>query len=322
MLSLKKCRERLLVPCNARLLATGTGGGGGDSKGGGRKGGIDFDALFKSVSRPQEKKEGAGEPIDFKKLFGNTVADKSQFKLDLTPPKREGGTIDSEKLKIDLSKLFADSPGTRTTPGDGGLKGFKLDLSKIKSKAPQLPPKEGTTSAAQDVALKKMGILNKFADVTGPSLKPVPPKDHLLEKYLAPENMSAAEFQKIELQKVRSEFKLHDADCGSSGVQIAALTKKMSFLSKHLMTHKKDVPSRRSMNTMVQRRRKLMIYLRRTDWPMYCYVISRLLLKDRIQVSNRAMQAGTKKKTMKDKRRRKKRKVKKSEKYRKKANDV
>ncbi|XP_027186685.1 uncharacterized protein [Cicer arietinum] len=46
-----------------------------------------------------------------------------------------------------------------------------------------------------------------------------PPKEHLVEKYFHPDNMSSAEKLKIELTKVRDEFKMSESDCGSARVQ-------------------------------------------------------------------------------------------------------
>ncbi|XP_061340091.1 uncharacterized protein LOC133286663 [Gastrolobium bilobum] len=105
-----------------------------------------------------------------------------------------------------------------------------------------------------------------------------PPKEHLVEKYFHPDNMSSAEKLKIELAKVRDEFKMSESDCGSARVQVAQLTTKIKHLSSVL--HKKDVHSRKGLVAMVQRRKRLLKYLRRTDWESYCFVISKLGLRD------------------------------------------
>ncbi|KAK7389497.1 hypothetical protein VNO78_24597 [Psophocarpus tetragonolobus] len=105
-----------------------------------------------------------------------------------------------------------------------------------------------------------------------------PPNLHLVEKYFHPDNMSSAEKLKIELANVRDEFKMSESDCGSARVQIAQLTTKIKHLSGVL--HKKDVHSRKGLLAMVQRRKRLLKYLRRTDWDSYCFVISKLGLRD------------------------------------------
>ncbi|PIN18672.1 Mitochondrial/choloroplast ribosomal protein S15 [Handroanthus impetiginosus] len=109
-------------------------------------------------------------------------------------------------------------------------------------------------------------------------LPDAPPKANLVEKYFHPDNMSSAEKLKLELKRVRDEFKMSESDCGSARVQVAQLTTKIKHLSNVLQ--KKDKHSRRGLQAMVQRRKKLLKYLRRTDWDSYCVVISKLGLRD------------------------------------------
>ncbi|KAF7135306.1 hypothetical protein RHSIM_Rhsim08G0208400 [Rhododendron simsii] len=96
--------------------------------------------------------------------------------------------------------------------------------------------------------------------------------------YFHPDNMSSSEKMKLELQKVRDEFKMSESDCGSARVQVAQLTTKIKHLSTAL--DKKDKHSRKGLQAMVQRRKKLLKYLRRTDWDSYCLVLSKLGLRD------------------------------------------
>jgi len=105
-----------------------------------------------------------------------------------------------------------------------------------------------------------------------------PPQEELLEKYFRPDHMSSEEKMKLELQRVRDEFKMSENDCGSARVQIAQLTLKIKHLSAVL--HKKDKHSRKGLQEMVQRRKKYLKYLRRTDWDSYCLVLSKLGLRD------------------------------------------
>ncbi|XP_024184770.1 30S ribosomal protein S15 [Rosa chinensis] len=90
--------------------------------------------------------------------------------------------------------------------------------------------------------------------------------------------MSSAEKLKIELGKVRDEFKMSESNCGSARVQVAQLTTKIKHMSSVL--HKKDKHSLKGLQAMVQRRKKLLKYLRRTDWDSYCLVLSKLGLWD------------------------------------------
>ncbi|MED6131395.1 hypothetical protein PIB30_009617 [Stylosanthes scabra] len=125
-------------------------------------------------------------------------------------------------------------------------------------------------------SLQKSDILSQL--IGTPAYYSGPPKDHLVENYFHPDNMSSEEKLKIELAKVRDEFKMSESDCGSARVQVAQLTIKIKHLSAVL--HKKDVHSRKGLIGMVQRRKGLLKYLRRTDWESYCFVILKLGLRD------------------------------------------
>ena len=69
---------------------------------------------------------------------------------------------------------------------------------------------------------------------------------------------------------------IHDKDSGSSEVQIAILTKRITSLTEHFKTHKKDHHSRRGLLKMVSKRRKLLDYVRRRDEGKYQTVIAAL----------------------------------------------
>lgn len=73
-----------------------------------------------------------------------------------------------------------------------------------------------------------------------------------------------------------ADFRTHDADTGSSEVQIALLSFRINYLTEHFKTHKKDHHSRRGLLKLVGRRRRLLDYLRRQDHERYQRVIARL----------------------------------------------
>lgn len=79
--------------------------------------------------------------------------------------------------------------------------------------------------------------------------------------------------------QVIDEFKLHDTDSGSPEVQVALLTKRISEISDHLKTHKKDYSSRRGLLKLVGRRSALLKYLARNDKERYQKLIERLGLR-------------------------------------------
>ena len=75
------------------------------------------------------------------------------------------------------------------------------------------------------------------------------------------------------------ELKIHDKDSGSSEVQIAQLTGKIESLSKHIKTFKKDKHSSVGLLRAVNRRKKLLEYLKKNKIDSYKNVLSKLNLR-------------------------------------------
>lgn len=80
-------------------------------------------------------------------------------------------------------------------------------------------------------------------------------------------------------EQVVSDYKTHDADTGSSQVQVALLTQRINELMDHFNVHKKDHHSRRGLLKMVARRRKLLDYLKRKNIGEYHDIIKKLKLR-------------------------------------------
>ena len=68
----------------------------------------------------------------------------------------------------------------------------------------------------------------------------------------------------------------HETDTGSPEVQIAILTKRISDLTEHLKTHKKDNHSRSGLFKMIGKRRNLLNYLKKKDIERYRATIEKL----------------------------------------------
>jgi small subunit ribosomal protein S15 len=80
-------------------------------------------------------------------------------------------------------------------------------------------------------------------------------------------------------KEVIEQFKLHDSDTGSPEVQVALLTHRISYLTEHLKTHKKDHHSRRGLLMLVGRRRRLLNYVKNKDIQRYRKIIKDLGLR-------------------------------------------
>ncbi len=80
-------------------------------------------------------------------------------------------------------------------------------------------------------------------------------------------------------QNIIREYRINDRDTGSAEIQVAVLTENIKRLTDHLRTHRKDVHSRRGLQGMVSRRRRLLNYLSNEDVNRYQTLIARLGLR-------------------------------------------
>ena len=85
--------------------------------------------------------------------------------------------------------------------------------------------------------------------------------------------MSVSPERKQELIK---EFALQEGDTGSPEVQVAILTERITNLTEHFKSHKKDNHSRRGLLKMVSQRRRLLDYVKAGDEERYKDLIKRL----------------------------------------------
>ena len=79
--------------------------------------------------------------------------------------------------------------------------------------------------------------------------------------------------------KIIADFSRGEADTGSPEVQVALLSARISELTEHFGEHKKDHHSRQGLLKMVNKRRKLLDYLKAKDQNRYRELISRLGLR-------------------------------------------
>lgn len=82
-----------------------------------------------------------------------------------------------------------------------------------------------------------------------------------------------------EKQKIIEKTKTHEADTGSTEVQIGILTEEIEQLAKHLKKHSKDNHSRRGLLGMVSKRKRLLNYLQESNEKRYNNLIKKLGLK-------------------------------------------
>lgn len=79
--------------------------------------------------------------------------------------------------------------------------------------------------------------------------------------------------------EIIKQFGANEKDTGSSEVQIALLTARIKHLTEHLRGNRKDFHSRRGLIAMTARRRKLLDYLKRTNFSRYTAILEKLKLR-------------------------------------------
>jgi small subunit ribosomal protein S15 len=79
--------------------------------------------------------------------------------------------------------------------------------------------------------------------------------------------------------KKAKELAMHEKDTGSSEVQVALLTERIETLSKHMKQFKKDKHSSVGLLRAVNRRKKLLDYLKRNKIDSYKNVLTKLNLR-------------------------------------------
>ncbi|GER48475.1 ribosomal protein S15 [Striga asiatica] len=206
----------------------------------------------------------------------------------LRPEKKKGSWFSLHELNERLAKLREIEKKDNTEIVGIPLSELRDVVSKMDGKK-----KGNEMFSAVDFAFRASNLLISLLchsvsaqtlDILGhiggtPSYMMHPPKDHLIEKasYFHPDNMSSAEKLKLELKKVRDEYKISESDCGSARVQVAQLSTKITHLGNVLS--KKDKHSLHGLHLMVERRKKLMKYLRKTDFDSFCLLMSRFNIR-------------------------------------------
>jgi ribosomal protein S15 len=247
-----------------------------------------LDEIQKKVR--QEKQYATPAAVLFSQMSANNINPRNLSKAVF-----EKESAEADKVKFisyshkELGKRLMD---LRPEEAKGSNKSFSLEelnkrLMKLRENDRNRPACPASYNNMVRHSINEIAVENPpsitravsvHTDFLTPNYMKKPPKEDLVERYFHPDNMSSAEKMKLELQKVRDEFKMSESDCGSSRVQVATLTTKIKHLSTTL--HKKDKHSRKGLQAMVQKRKKLLKYMRRTDWDSYCLVLSKLGLRD------------------------------------------
>jgi len=84
----------------------------------------------------------------------------------------------------------------------------------------------------------------------------------------------------VQVSDIVKDNKISESDTGSPEVQVSLLTARIIYLTEHFKEHKKDNHSRRGLVTLVNKRRKLLRYLKNEANERYYSLIKKLQLRD------------------------------------------
>ena len=85
--------------------------------------------------------------------------------------------------------------------------------------------------------------------------------------------------EQAQKQDIIKNFARSESDVGSTEVQVALLTSRITEVTEHLRQHRQDHGSRRGLIRMVNRRRELLDYLNGKDHARYVSLIDKLGLR-------------------------------------------
>ncbi|PHU08915.1 hypothetical protein BC332_20775 [Capsicum chinense] len=218
LLSLSKCKESFKLRPGMENDGVKRGGVGMVIGGGSEN--LPKSIFGKEMAMRGKERGGGdkeGKKSEFVRMYSHAELGEKLKKLSPVK-KEEKGAFSLQELKERLVKVREnDEKESKLTPDNicGELQNSLLKLKQDNEKRVQTAALLGLLGGTQSCMLK-------------------PPKEHLVEKA---NHMSSGEKVKLELQKVRGEFKMSDSDCGSARVQVAQLTTKIKHLSTVL--HKK-----------------------------------------------------------------------------------
>lgn len=83
----------------------------------------------------------------------------------------------------------------------------------------------------------------------------------------------------IDKSKIIKAFQKHPTDTGSAAVQVGLITERINALNEHFKKFPKDLASRHGFLKLIGQRRRLLEYLKLTDYKKYKEVIDKLELR-------------------------------------------
>ncbi|RXH88460.1 hypothetical protein DVH24_000059 [Malus domestica] len=207
----------------------------------------------KELRKEKNAENGSNEmKTDFVKMY--SYAELGEKLRKLRPDGKGQNWFSLRELNERLMKLREmEEKETQAAIGNVTFQDLRESLLKLQRSDQEKAKKSST--------VQRIDILSHIGRT--PNFMLQPPKENL---YFHPDNMSSAEKLKLELAKVRDEFKMSELDCVSAQVQEGLLTLRLEDVTTgHRVRAEGDKHSLKGLQAMVQQRKRLLKYLRRTD---------------------------------------------------------
>jgi len=114
-------------------------------------------------------------------------------------------------------------------------------------------------------------------DITPEEAEKLPEK---VKRILSLRNATRPEINLFRIRRAVRTWQRSPPDTGSSEVQVATLTERIRYINEHLKTHRKDQTSIRALSLLVNRRKQMLKYLKRTRISTYFKVLKEFGLRD------------------------------------------
>lgn len=133
-------------------------------------------------------------------------------------------------------------------------------------------------------SLRFMGTVPKVSSLSEPILRHFKHENVDINDVIKPAlSLSTANAEQLLQYRKQQQILVHqkhEIDTGSSAVQIAVMTERIHSLAKHVGIFRKDHSSKRGLQMLVHRRKRMMIYLRRKNFPVFEKVVIDLGLEN------------------------------------------
>ncbi|XP_070661274.1 uncharacterized protein [Malus domestica] len=168
----------------------------------------------KELRKEKNAENGSNEmKTDFVKMY--SYAELGEKLRKLRPDGKGQNWFSLRELNKRLVKLREmEEKETQAAIGNVTFQDLRESLLKLQ---------RSDQEKAKKSSIQRIDILSHIGRT--PNFMLQPPKENLVEKYFHPDNMSSAEKLKLELAKVRDEFKMSESDCVSAQVQGQAFSK-------------------------------------------------------------------------------------------------